>query len=492
MSVMFLSLTPLHNVPVHPDTVKESRELRTMLNSYSKNMLLIILTIVLSAGAIFGQTSGFTYQGRLTDGGIPANGNYDLQFALFDAADGSNQIGQTKTVSSVPVSTGIFTVTLDFGASAFTGANRFLEISARPSGAAGFTLLTPRQPITATPYALRTLNSATADNAQQLAGVAASQYVKTDDARLTDARDPKAGNSNYVQNSTSQQAATNFNISGNGSVGGTLSGNTVNAATQYNLGGQTVLGLSQSVLKLGNSGNVAIGQSSFPNYKLDIESPDKNGLRIGAGTPGGTALSLGGFGAFEVDSNGLQAGRFVVAENGNVGIGTPNPAYKLTVAGGSFLGGNVIVGGTVESTGGFKFADGSVQTNAVGKVYTANTVGDVEVDHSGRVTDVATLTLPPGVYLVTVTVFFENRATDLFQDNTRVVRCFFGNEFLGADQMGAPINNGVYSLTFNAHTVFTQFGNGTVSLRCGNLDDRGKVFARNRRFTAVRMGDNPN
>jgi hypothetical protein len=99
-----LSLTPLDSVPVHPETVKESRELRTMLNSYSKNMLLIILTIVLSAGAIFGQTSGFTYQGRLTDGGIAANGNYDLQFALFDAADGNNQIGQTKTVSSVPVS----------------------------------------------------------------------------------------------------------------------------------------------------------------------------------------------------------------------------------------------------------------------------------------------------------------------------------------------------------------------------------------------------
>jgi len=458
-------------------------------------IFLTVILLLFGITHVMAQTTAFTYQGKLSDNGSPANGNYDLQFALFDAADGNNQIGQTKTVSSVPVSAGIFTVTLDFGANAFSGVNRFLEISARPSGAGAFTLLTPRQPITSTPYAVRSLNSAAADtatNAQQLAGVDASQYVKIDDARLTDARDPKAGNSNYVQNSTSQQAATNFNISGNGTVGGTLSGNTVNAATQYNLGGQTVLGLSQSVLKLGNSGNVAIGQSSFPNYKLDIESPDKNGLRIGTGTPGGTALSLGGFGAFEVDSNGFQAGRFVVAENGNVGIGTPNPGYKLTVAGGSLLGGNVTVGGTVESTAGFKFPDGSVQTNAVGKVYTAATVGEVEVNHSANATDVATLTLPPGVYLVTATVYFENRANDLFQDNTRVVRCFFGNEFLGADQMGAPINNGIYSLTFNAHTVANQSANGPVSLRCGNLDDRGKVFAKNRRLTAVRVGDSPN
>src|SRR6478672_202274 len=171
-----------------------------MSRVHIKTYLFLMLTIVLSAGALFGQTTGFNYQGRLTDGGIPANGNYDLQFALFDAADGSNQIGQTKIVSSVPVSAGIFTVTLDFGPSAFSGASRFLEISARPIGAAGFALLTPRQSITSTPYAVRSLNSAAADtatNAQQLAGVAASQYVKTDDSRLTDARDPKAGNSNY-------------------------------------------------------------------------------------------------------------------------------------------------------------------------------------------------------------------------------------------------------------------------------------------------------
>jgi hypothetical protein len=389
-----------------------------MSSSCSNKILFIILTVVLSAAAIFGQTSGFTYQGRLTDGGSPANGNYDLQFALFDAVDGNNQTGQTQVVSSVPVSAGIFTVTLDFGANAFSGANRFLEISARPSGAAAFTLLTPRQPITATPYAVRSLNTASADNAQQLAGVAASQYVRTGDARMSDARDPKAGNSNYVQNSTSQQAATNFNISGNGTVAGALSGNTVNAASQYNLGGQKVLGLSSD-----------------------------NGLSLGNG--------------------------------GNVGIGITSNS-KLAVA------------GTVESSaGGFKFPDGSVQASAAAKTYTTKGLAELELDHGGY-TNILTLNLPPGVYLLTATVHFQNKADGGFlSDNTRLVQCQFNDEYLGMFYLGAPFNP-MYQFTTTMHTVLTVTATGPVSFRCGDYyADTGKVFAKSRRMTAVRVADNP-
>src|SRR2546425_8397503 len=78
-------------------------------------------------------TTTFTYQGRLTDGGAAANGNYDLQFALFDSGAGGNQISATQTLNTVAVSAGIFNVTLDFGVSAFIGANRSLEIGVRSS-----------------------------------------------------------------------------------------------------------------------------------------------------------------------------------------------------------------------------------------------------------------------------------------------------------------------------------------------------------------------
>ena len=43
------------------------------------------------AGVVRAQTTAFTYQGKLTDAGNPANGNYDLQFQLFDSLMGGGR-----------------------------------------------------------------------------------------------------------------------------------------------------------------------------------------------------------------------------------------------------------------------------------------------------------------------------------------------------------------------------------------------------------------
>jgi hypothetical protein len=189
----------------------------------------------------------FTYQGKLTDSGAPANGNYDLKFALFDSATGDFEARPPQTVTNVPVVNGVFTVNLYFGATAFVGPPRFLEISARPTGTGAFTLLTPRQPINPAPYASYSFESAFAErtaNAELLGGVAAAQYVQTNDARLTDARTPTAGSGSYIQNGSSAQTDANFNISGDGKAGGTLSANVVNAATQYNINSTRVLSVT--------------------------------------------------------------------------------------------------------------------------------------------------------------------------------------------------------------------------------------------------------
>ena len=75
--------------------------------------------------------SGFTYQGRLTDSnGVPAGGQYDFSFKLFDAASAGSQVGTTLTVTNQTVTGGIFTVSLDFGNTAFLGDARWLETAA--------------------------------------------------------------------------------------------------------------------------------------------------------------------------------------------------------------------------------------------------------------------------------------------------------------------------------------------------------------------------
>lgn len=97
--------------------------------------------------------TGFTYQGRLTDGGAPANGAYDFTFALYDDPTAGAQVGGTVTRDDVNVSDGLFTVMLDFG-DVFDGTALYLEIGVRPGTSSGaYTTLTPRQPLTAAPYA---------------------------------------------------------------------------------------------------------------------------------------------------------------------------------------------------------------------------------------------------------------------------------------------------------------------------------------------------
>src|SRR5258706_389513 len=168
------------------------------------------------------QTTEFTYQGTLKDNGAPANANYDFEFALFDAPSGGSQVGATIPKNTVLVTNGLFAVKLDFG-STFPGANRYLEIRVRLAGQPGITTLGPRQLMDSAPYSVKSLNAdtatnaATATNSTQLGGVAAGQYVVTTDTRMSDARSPTAGSSNYIQNQNAgTQATSNFNVSGTG------------------------------------------------------------------------------------------------------------------------------------------------------------------------------------------------------------------------------------------------------------------------------------
>lgn len=104
--------------------------------------------------------TGFTYQGSLKSGGSPASGNFDFVFTLFDASSAGTQISTPVTLTNQTVTNSLFTVTLDFGSSAFDGNARFLEIAVRAAGVGSYTTLSPRQPITPAPYALYALKTA--------------------------------------------------------------------------------------------------------------------------------------------------------------------------------------------------------------------------------------------------------------------------------------------------------------------------------------------
>ena len=128
-----------------------------------------IKTIALLALTFFGafhlplstaqaQGTAFTYQGRLNRDGSPANGIYDLAFTLYNNSNNSNPgdlLAGPVTNRAVAVTNGLFTTLVDFGPGVFTGAASWLEVAVSADALTnGFTPLTPRQPIAATPYAI--------------------------------------------------------------------------------------------------------------------------------------------------------------------------------------------------------------------------------------------------------------------------------------------------------------------------------------------------
>lgn len=118
----------------------------------------VLASFFLTAAAI-AQSTAFTYQGQLNDGGVPANGLHDFRFKLFDAASDGTQVGTTQCADNVQVTGGVFTATVDFANQFTTPAQRFIEVEVRRdtgldcANTAGFTTLTTRQLISATPLA---------------------------------------------------------------------------------------------------------------------------------------------------------------------------------------------------------------------------------------------------------------------------------------------------------------------------------------------------
>lgn len=132
--------------------------MKTKTNQSNLGLAITALAALLFVGvhSVRAQGTKFTYQGRLLDAGSPASGNYDLRFTLWDSATcgAGLPIGAPAVINPVPVSSGLFTVPLDFGAGVFTGPARWLQIESRLSGGGAYSPICPRQELTASPYAI--------------------------------------------------------------------------------------------------------------------------------------------------------------------------------------------------------------------------------------------------------------------------------------------------------------------------------------------------
>lgn len=115
------------------------------------------------AAAAQPQLPDFVYQGQLQRNGAPADGTFDLGFALYDAASGGNQVGVAVDEPGFPVDDGLFTVSLAFPG-VFDGTQLWLQVSVEGVP------LQPRQPIATTPVAQYALSGTSGPAGGDLAG----------------------------------------------------------------------------------------------------------------------------------------------------------------------------------------------------------------------------------------------------------------------------------------------------------------------------------
>jgi hypothetical protein len=327
-------------------------------------------------------TTAFTYQGRLLNSGQPANGYFDLQFTLFGDAGGGVPVANVIAKPPIAVSNGLFVTTLDFGAAGFPGNKRWLEIAVRPTGNTGsYVTLSPRQRITATPYAL--LATTIADGAVTAEKLSASGGVDGQVLKLA------AGNLAWE---TGTGAGVSAVTAGTGLTGGVIT-NTGTIAIDTSVVPR--LGAANSFSNPGNNfvgtfaGNGS-GLTNMPGTALVDSSVNSNKLDAATRALLGTG---GGSGNFNPSLSNSYNGRFTGNGSGltnlnagNVTSGLLNDArlstnVALRTAAQTFSGSNTFSGVTVVTNplnrfSGAFFGNGAGLSNVVATATNA-LAGDV-------------------------------------------------------------------------------------------------------------------
>jgi len=237
--------------------------------------------------------TAFTYQGRLTESDAPVTGAVDMVFRLFNQPEDGAALSVLDIDGIAIGDDGRFTVDLDFG-DFFNGEPRWLEIEINE------TILSPRQPIMASPHAMVATTAANVPTKAMVGSYGGITGVGTLDS---------------------------LNVGGTTTVGGNLGIGTFNPQANLHINGQSSNQVGLQINQPGTS--TGTFQFGSPAGHLGLSGFANNGNRRDLRfTDSGLALSMSNSPSSPTTSNGL-----FVHENGNVGIGTTDPTQRLHVNG---------------------------------------------------------------------------------------------------------------------------------------------------------------
>lgn len=328
------------------------------------------VAVLLAAAAPAHAQTAFTYQGRLSEDSLPANGDYDFVFRLYDAPTGGNQVAPAVGIEDWPVTDGLFTVLLDFGSAAFDGDPRWIRVEVRPGeGINPYTILDPRQPVTPAPYALYAFGGPGGGNG--LWAASGSHIYNSNAGNVGIGTDSPAWPLHVEGNTQRTLVADNTGTAANASGGWfQIAGTTgqavfgqATAATGVNYGGRFYSNSSSGAgvfgLAFSNSGTTygVYGRSASSGGDSAGVFGESNGgpalyafKDIGTSGPGLRVRKMGAVGHETVEVEGTAINSFgnaavlslndvspdditLAVGGGNVGIGTASPLAPLHVNG---------------------------------------------------------------------------------------------------------------------------------------------------------------